>query len=127
MDYPHSDIAVQARPSTLVNVLNGLKKVFVSDPGLMLQLGLTSIVVAAGVALGLSAIQWVLISMVTFLFLVAGIMRTASILQIRQEESMSTYQASRIRLMGNAIVAVTAGISFMTYLLVFVPRLSQLV
>lgn len=126
MDYTHSDIAVQARPLTLHNVLNGLKKVFVSDPGLMLQLGLTSIVVAAGVFLHLNAIQWVLISLVTILFLMAGIMRTASLLQIRHEESMPAFQASRIRLMGNAILGVTAGLSFMTYLLVFVPRLNQL-
>jgi diacylglycerol kinase len=126
MDYTHSDIAVQARPSALLNVWNGLKKVFVSDPGLMLQMGLATIVVAAGVVLHLNAVQWVLISIVTLLFLMAGIMRTASLLQIRHDESMPAFQASRIRFMGNAIVAVTSGLTLMTYLLVFVPRLSQL-
>jgi len=125
MDYIHSDITIQARPSALLNVLNGLRKVFVSDPGLVLQLGLTSMVIAAGVVLHLSAIQWVLITIVTFLFLMAGIMRTASILQIRHETSMPEYQSDRIRFMGNAIVAVTAGLSLMTYLMVFVPKLNQ--
>ena len=92
-----------------------------------MQLLLTIPVVAAGIALHMNAVQWIVIVFVTLLFLVAGIFRTAALLQINHDRSLTRFQISRIKSMGNAIVAVTAGLSLLTYMVVFVPKISQLI
>lgn len=127
MEYTHPDIAVQANPTGLQKTGYALRKVFSSDAGLLLQLLLTIPVVAAGIALHMNAVQWIVIVFVTLLFLVAGIFRTAALLQINHDRSLTRFQISRIKSMGNAIVAVTAGLSLLTYMVVFVPKISQLI
>jgi diacylglycerol kinase len=126
MDFSHPDYALQARPNVLQNILSGLRKVFASDPGLTLQIILAIPVIAGGIVLQLNAVQWVLVIFVTLLFLVAGIFRTAALLQIRNDSSITPFQASRIRLMGNSLVVIAAGLSLLTYLLVFIPRIIQM-
>jgi len=126
MDYGQLDYTLQARSSTLQNVLGGLRKVFISDPALTLQLALTIPVIVAGIVLQMNAVQWMLIIFVTLLFLVAGIFRTAALLQIDRNTSLSSFQASRIKSMGTAIVVITAGLSLFTYLMVFVPKIITL-
>ena len=103
-----------------------MRKVFVSDPGLTLQLLLTIPVVAAGMVLHLSALQWILVVFTTLIFLVAGIFRTAAILQTSSDTSLSAFQVSRIRSMGNALVVIASAISLLTYAMVFIPRIIQL-
>ena len=103
-----------------------MRKVFVSDPGLTLQIFLTIPIVAAGMVLHLSVLQWILVIFTTLIFLVAGIFRTAAILQTSSDTSLSAFQASRIRSMGNALVAIASAISLLTYALVFVPRVIQI-
>ncbi len=126
MEFSHPDYTFQASPSTLRKILDGLKKVFTNDPGLYLQLFLTIPIIAGGIALHLNVIQWVLILIVTLLFFAAGIFRRAALLQIKNSASFSEFQITRIKSMGNALVMLTAGISMLTYLLVFVPRITQL-
>lgn len=126
MDYTQSEYTLQAGTSPLQNVIWGLRKVFGNDPGLSLQLLFILPIIAGGIALHLNVIQWVLVSVVTSLYIVAGIFRRAALLQIRRETSMTSFHESRIRSMGNAIVMLTAGISLLTYLLIFVPRITQL-
>ncbi|MEN8201059.1 MAG: diacylglycerol kinase [Bacteroidota bacterium] len=126
MDISHSDFAIQARSSSPQNVSNGLRKVFMNDAELHVQLFFTIPIVAGGIILHLNAVQWFLVSLVTLLFLVVGIFRTASMLQIKNNSSLSTFQVTRIKAMGNTLVTLTAGISFFTYLLVFVPKIIQL-
>ena len=126
MDYSQPDITLQARSSSPPNIVGGLRKVFASDPGLNLQLFLSIPVIAGGIVLHLNTIQWVLILFVTLLFLVAGIFRRAALLQIKNSPTLSDFHESRIRCMGNAIVALTAGISMLTYLMIFVPKITQL-
>lgn len=123
MEFSPSDYALQARPRVLQNVLGGLRKVFATDPGLTAQLFLTIPIVAGGIALQMNAVQWTLVILVTLLFLGAGVCRTAALLQTRSDNSITPFQASRIRLMGNSLVVITAGLSLLTYLLIFIPKI----
>ena len=126
MDFSHPDVALQARPSSLENVLSGLRKVFTLDPGLPIQIFLTIPIITAGIVLHINAIQWILLLVVTFLFVVAGIFRTAALYQVKNDSSLSIFHVTRIKCMGNAIVTVTAGISLFTYLMIFVPKITPL-
>jgi len=126
MDFSHSEYTLQAAPSASRNMLEGLRKVFNTDPGMNLQLILTVPVIAGGIVLHLNAVQWVLVIIATLLFLVAGVFRTAALLQINKDTTINPFQMSRIKCMGNAIVAVTAGVSLLTYMLVFIPKITQL-
>ena len=126
MDISQPDYSLQARTSSLENVLSGLRKVFITDPGLPMQILLTIPIIAAGVVFHLNAIQWILIMLATLLFVVAGILRSAALIQVKKDSSLSPFHVSRIKCMGNAIVTITAGLSLFTYLMVFVPRISSL-
>jgi diacylglycerol kinase len=123
MDFNQPEYALQARTSSLHNVLNGLRKVFVTDPGLVMQILLTIPIIAGGIVLNINAIQWILVILVTLLFLVAGIFRTAALLQISYDTSLSPFHVSRIKCMGTAGVVITSGISLFTYMMVFVPKI----
>lgn len=125
MDFSQPEIALQARSSSHQNILVGLRKIFASDPGLNLQLYLSIPIIPGGIVLHLNTVQWVLVLIVTLLFLVAGIFRRAALLQIKNNPSLSDFHESRIRCMGNAIVALTGGISMLTYLMIFVPKITQ--
>ncbi len=96
---------------------------FATDPGLTAQLFLTLFIVAGGIALQMNAVQWTLVILVTLLFLGAGVCRTAALLQTRSDSSITSFQASRIRLMGNSLVVITAALSLLTYLLIFIPKI----
>ena len=126
MDFSHPDVALQARPSSLENVRSGLRKVFTLDPGLPLQIFLTIPIITAGIVLHINAIQWILLLVVTLLFVVAGIFRTAALYQVKNDSSLSIFHVTRIKCMGNAIVTITAGISLFTYLMIFVPKITPL-
>ena len=123
MDFSQPEFAIQARPSALQNVMSGLRKVFASDPGLILQVLVTVPIIAAGIILHINVVQWVLVSLVTLLFLLAGIFRTAALLQISYDSSLSPFHVSRIKCMGTAGVVITSGISLFTYMMVFVPKI----
>jgi len=126
MDFSHPDLTIQARSSSPENVSKGLRKVFLYNPELHVQLFFIIPIVAGGFILHLNAIQWFLVILVSLLFLAAGIVRTAAILQIKNDSSLSLFQVTRIKAMGNTLVTITAGISLFTYLLVFVPKIVQL-
>ena len=127
MDYIHPDIAFQARSSSPQNVLSGLRKVFNSDPGLTFQILLIIPLIAGGVVLQLNALQWTLTMLVSLLFVIAGVFRKAALLQISHDANCSAFHVSRIKAMGNAIVAIAGGISLLTYLLIFVPKIIALI
>lgn len=126
MDYTQPDYTFQAGSSSLPNVISGLRKVFARDPALTVQFFLVIPVIAGGIVLQMNAVQWMLIIFVTLLFLVAGVLRTAALLQVNNDTSLSSFQASRIKCMGTAIVVITAGLSLFTYLMVFVPKIITL-
>lgn len=127
MDYTHPDITLQAGSYSSQNILTGLRKVLISDPALTFQLFLLIPLIAGGLVLQLNVLQWTLSLLVTILFIASGIFRRAALLQISHDASLSSFHVSRIRAMGNAIVAITGGISLLTYLLIFVPRIFTLI
>ena len=126
MNYTQSDITIQTAPSTLSKSGSALKTILRNDPGLILQLLLVLPVVSAGILFNLNAIQWVLVGFVTLIYLIACVVRTAALLQIQHDDSLDSFKVSRIKCMGNAILTITAALSLLTYLLVFVPVISQL-
>ncbi len=127
MNYNPSEITIQTAPSSLSAASgSAMKTILRNDPGLILQLLLVLPIVTAGVLFNLNAIQWVLVSFVTLIYLVACVVRTAALLQIKNDDTLNAFQVSRIKCMGNAILTITAGLSLITYLLVFVPVISQL-
>ena len=126
MNYSHPDIAIQARVPSTTAVSSGLRKVFSSDPALTTLLLSSVPLVAGGVALHLNVVQWTLVGFVTLIFLMAGVFRRAALLQIERDSKISGFHASRIRWMGNGLVALTGGISLLTYLLIFVPKILPL-
>jgi len=126
MDYSTPDYTIQARPSSLQNIGIGLRKLFVGDPGLSLQILVIIPVITGGIILHLNAIQWVLILFVTMIFLMAGIFRGAALQQIKNDSALTPFHVSRIKCMGNALVTITAGISLFTYMMVFIPRITPL-
>lgn len=126
MDISHPDYAIQARSSSPKNVSNGLRKVLTFNPELHVQMFFILPIIAGGIILHLSAIQWFLVILVTGIFLVAGVCRTAAMLQTRTDSSLSAHQVTRIKAMGNTLLTLTAGISLFTYMLVFVPKIIQL-
>jgi diacylglycerol kinase len=121
MEITHPEIALQAPSSALRNTGSAIKKIFAADPAMAAQLCLTIPIIATGIALQMNALQWILVAFVTILFLMAGIFRTAALLQTRHDKSLTPFHVNRIRCMGNAIVTLTAGLSLITYLLIFVP------
>lgn len=123
MDFNHPDYAIQARSSAPQNISNSLRTVFIKDPELHVQLFFVIPVIAGGIILHLSAVQWFLVILVSALFLGAGILRTASLLQVKNDPSLTPFHVTRIKAMGNAILTITSGISLFTYMLVFVPKI----
>lgn len=127
MNMTQPDISIQAASSTLQKVRNGFRKILGQDPGLILQLLLTLPVIFGGIIFHLNAVQWFLVIFVTLLYLLACVMRAAALLQIKADTSLSPFKVSRIKCMGNAILTITAGISLLTYMLVFVPVIIELI
>lgn len=123
MDFTHPDYAIQARSSAPQNISSSLRTVFAKDPELHVQLFFVIPVIAGGIILNLSALQWFLVILVSVLFLGAGILRTASLLQVKKDPSLTPFHVTRIRAMGNALLTIASGISLFTYLLVFVPKI----
>ena len=126
MDISHPDYTFQASTSSPRNISNSLHTVFFKDPELHVQLFFIIPVIAGGIILNLSAIQWFLVVLVSALFMGVGICRTASMLQVKKDPSLTPFHVTRIKAMGNALLTITAGISLFTYMLVFVPKIIDL-
>jgi diacylglycerol kinase len=125
MEFSHPEIVLQVRPLTLRENRRGsaLKKIFANDPAIVAQFFLVAPIIAAGIAFHISALQWFLILLATGIFLVCGIFRAAAILQTKRDSTLSSFHVSRIKIMGNALMVISAGISFLTYLLIFIPAI----
>lgn len=127
MNYTQSELTVQTLPLRSRKSRSAFGSILRNDPSLVLQLLLTLPVIFGGILLHLNAVQWILVGFVTALYLLACVMRTASLLQISHDTSLTSFHISRIKAMGNAILSVTAGVSLITYMLVFVPLVLNLV
>lgn len=98
-----------------------------NEPKILAEIFLCIPLIAAGVIFHLSAVQWVLLSAVTLFFLLACIFRTAAMLQAKKDKSLTAFHVNRIKCMGNALVTISAGISVITCLLIFVPLINQVI
>ncbi len=127
MNYTQANVTLGATPVPLRKSGSALGTILKHDPSLVLQLLLTLPVIFGGILLHLNAVQWILVGFVTFLYLGAVVMRTAAILQTKVDSSLTLFHIRRIKAMGNAILSITAGISMITYMLVFVPLILPLI
>ena len=121
MEYSYPPAVLQSRNFGLSERERALRKIFVNDPGIAIQMILCPIVLTGGFIFHLSILQWILVIAVTLLCMVAGICRTAALLQLDRDPEIPDFQRSRIRAMGTMLVTLTAFISLVTYMLVFVP------
>jgi diacylglycerol kinase len=126
MNYTTPELTLHRAPAKSRKTGSAFRSILRHDPSLVLQLLLTLPVIFGGVLLHLNAVQWILVGFVTMLYLVAFVMRTAALLQIIHDTSLTAFHISRIKAMGNAILTVTAGASLITYMLVFVPLILKL-
>lgn len=127
MNVQTSNAAIQAQIYSGSVSRGPVRSLISHDPNLILQLLLAFPIIAGGIVLHINAIQWILVTSVTFFYLAACVLRSAAIIQIKREKKMASFQASRIRCLGNGMVTITAGISLLTYLLVFGPLVSALI
>ena len=127
MNYTQPELTIQAAPVALRKSGSAFGTILKHDPSLVLQLLLTLPVIFGGILLHLNAVQWILVGFVTLLYLGAVVMRTAAILQTKIDSSLTLFHIRRIKAMGNAILSITAGISMITYMLVFVPLILPLI
>lgn len=104
----------------------GFGRIATDDGSFLLQLLFTLAVISAGIFLRLNVIQWTLIAVLSLGLLTSGFYRSAAHLLTSYDESMSRDQAVRIKAMSNIIVLFTAGITFFSYLVIFVPKITQL-
>jgi len=104
----------------------GLRKIFTDDGGLLLQVLFTVAVISAGIILKLNFLQWTIVSMLSVAILTMGMYRSAAKLLTIYDQTIPLDQGVRIRAMGNVLVAFTTGISFFTYLIIFMPKINTL-
>ncbi len=104
----------------------GLRKIFTDDGGIILPLLFTIVVISAGIFLKLNILQWTIVSVLSLALLTIGMYRSAANLLTIYDQSISLDQGIRIRAMGNVLVAFTTGISFFTYLIIFMPKINTL-
>lgn len=105
----------------------GLRRIATEDGGFLLQVLLTSTFIAAGIFLDLNIIQWGMVILLSSVFLVTGFYRNAAHLVAIYDDSLSWGQAARIRAMSNMIVTITAGFTFFSLLIIFMPKINQLI
>lgn len=104
----------------------GFRKIATDDGSVLLQLLITVAVISAGIFLQLNVLQWFFVMLLTLGFLFTGIYRSAARLLTFYDDEISLDQAIRIKAMSNIIVMVTAGFTLFSYLIIFVPKINQL-
>jgi hypothetical protein len=104
----------------------GFGKIATNDGSVIFQLLLTIAVIAAGVFFRLNILQWTFLALLTSVFLVTGIYRSAAHILTYHDESITLDQAVRIKAMSNLIVMMTAGFTLFSYLIIFVPKINTL-
>jgi hypothetical protein len=96
------------------------------DGSIVLMLLFTMGIIFTGIFLNLNGLQWTIVGVISAFLLFIGIYRSAAILLLNHDRSISSGQAIRIRAMSNALMAITGGISFFAYLIIFMPKINML-
>ena len=104
----------------------GIRRIATDDGSFLLQLLFTIAVISAGVLLQLNVLQWVVVAILSFIFLSTGFYRSAAHLLTSYDDSITWDQAVRIKAMSNIVVTFTAGITIFSFLMIFVPKINQL-
>jgi hypothetical protein len=104
----------------------GAWKIASDDGGLLLQLLFIIAIISAGIFVELNQLQWTIVILLATIFISTGVYRSAANQLIRYDTSISSGQAIRIRALSNILMASTAGISFFIYLIIFMPKINQL-
>lgn len=95
--------------------------------GIALQSIITLAIILAGIKLGLNAAQWVLLGLTSAGFLIISFYRSATMLVLQHDPSISNGQATRIRAMSNMVMAITSGFTLFAHMLVLFPSINQLI
>ena len=104
----------------------GLRRIVTDDGSFLLQTLFTIAVISAGILLRLNVMQWTIVALLSFVLLTTGFYRSAAHLLTSYDDSISLDQAVRIKAMSNIIVTLAGGITFFSYLMIFVPKITQL-
>ena len=105
----------------------GVGKIATENRSFLLQVLVTLVVVSAGILLELNVIQWGMVALLTSVFLFTGFYRNAAHLVTIYDDNITWDQAVRIKAMSNLIVVITAGMTFFAYLIIFMPKINQLI
>ena len=105
----------------------GLRQIVTKDGGFLLQVLLTVIVISAGILFQLNVIQWGLVVLLSTVFLITGFYRNAAQLVAIYDDNITWGQVARIKAMSNIIVTVTAGFTLFSFLMIFMPKINQLI
>jgi hypothetical protein len=104
----------------------GFKKIATDDGSVILLLLLALAVFAAGIFLQINVLQWIFVGILSSVFLMTGIYRSAVHLLAMHDDEITLAQAVRIKALSNMIVIITAGFTFFSYLLIFMPKINVL-
>ena len=104
----------------------GLRRIITDDGSFLLHMLFTIAVISAGIYLRLNPLQWTAVGLLSSFFLFTGFYRSAARLLTVYDDSISLDQAVRIKAMSNVLVTFTAGITFFSFLIIFMPKINQL-
>ncbi len=104
----------------------GFRRIATDDGGLLLLLLFIIAVISVGLFVELNLLQWTIVVALSTIFISIGVFRSAANQLIIYDRSISSGQAVRIKALSNILMAFTAGISFFTYLMIFMPKINQL-
>ena len=104
----------------------GLRRITTDDGSFLLLMLFTVAVISAGIIFRLNVLQWAVIAVLSSLLLFTGFYRSAAHVLTIYDDSISLDRAVQIKALSNVLVTFTAGITFFTYLMIFMPKINQL-
>lgn len=104
----------------------GVRRIATDDGSFVLQLLFTIIVISSGIFLQLNALQWTVVAVLSISLLTTGFYRSAAHLLTSYDDNISLDQGVRIKALSNIVVTFTAGITFFSFLMIFIPKINQL-
>ncbi len=117
---------IKKRADSFKNAFHGFKTMVGSEPNLKIHLAILIIVTAAGLALKISVFSWMAIILVSGMVLVSECFNTA--LEYLSDAVMPEYSPDikKVKDIAAAGVLISAVLSVITGLLVFVPEIIKL-
>ena len=104
----------------------GVRRIATDDGSFLFQLLFTIAVISAGIFVNLNVLQWTVVAILSFVLLTSGFYRSAAHLLTIYDDSITWERAVRIKALSNIVVTFTAGITFFSFLMIFMPKINQL-